>query len=169
MPQVNNFNYIEFNQYRAAYLKNGADRSMVVNGSVTPVEFSYSPPAGFDFLVSRLAGHMIDNKTMNADTFGGIATVLTNGVRIYLKGPDDIETSDFLDGTTLQRNGDFDAFFTTTSLLSNRGMGFRWESFGIPARLRENNSFAVSIEDDLSSLIHFEMILHGVMIPTEGD
>jgi hypothetical protein len=160
------FDFTEFSSHKVNYLRNIADRSMVVDGSVTPVEFGYSPPNGFDLLAVRLSGHIIDNFQMQADDFGGISGPLTNGVRIFLKGPDGAESNDLLDGTELQRNGDFDTFFSTTALLSSRGMGFNWQFALLPIRLRDTFEFVVSIEDDLTSLIHFEMALHGIIIPT---
>jgi len=162
---IDDFPFVEISHSRVSYLREpGGDRSMAVNGSVTPVLFSYMPPTGFDFLGVRLSGHLIDNQALNADDFGGINGPLTNGVRIYATGPDGAETNDLLDNTALQRNGDFDTFFTTTALLSSRGMGFNWAFPLLPIRIRNLTSLVVSIEDDLSTLVHFEMALHGILV-----
>ena len=161
-----NFDYADFTNLRVNYLRNAGDRSMAVDGSTTPVLLKYGPPIGFDMYVHRLSGHIIDNLQMNADDFGGINGPLANGVRLYLEGPDEVETYDLLDGTELQRNGDFDTFFTTTTLLSSRGMGFNW-IMPVLMRIPDGFKMVATVEDDLTPLIHFEMALHNLLAEKE--
>ena len=97
---------------------------MNVNGSVTPVEFTFAPPDGFQKIMGVFTATMSDNQVMNADEFGGGAA-LTNGFRFVVKR-NGVETIDLLGGGTVKRNIDFGLFAEVDGILSNRGLVARW-------------------------------------------
>lgn len=71
-------------------LKNGNSANLAVNGSVTPVVFSYSPPTDYDVIIDQFS---LLFETSNAIAFGNkfidttIAT-LTNGLLLEAKASD---------------------------------------------------------------------------------
>lgn len=66
---------------------NSDSEEMNVDGSVTPVEFSVTPPAGFVYCVTSFNIMVVDNATP-PDRFGNIASGLTNGIPLEAKvGP----------------------------------------------------------------------------------
>jgi len=164
------FDYLDFGQIVVAYLRDsGNSRDMAVDASAG-IQYAYTPPNGFDTLIFRLAGHIVDNQQMNADGFGGGAA-LSSGCRLILNGPDGNETRDLLDNTTIQTNGDFDTFFTTNALLSSRGLGFQWASSApvVLPRLRNGTAIVWENQDSLTGLEHFEIALHGMLVETSFD
>lgn len=66
-------------------LKNGASDAMNVNGSVTPVVFSYSPPEGYNFECTRVVFFMEGATAFSSEKFGDLP-VLTNGWELSVNG-----------------------------------------------------------------------------------
>ena len=161
--------YIDYNQMYSNFYRNAGSSDMVVNGSVTPVEFSITVPDGWDILAFKTSIHIIDTN-VHADEFGSIPA-LTNGLRFYLKDPDGLELLDFLAGETVKINGDLAAFAGfNVSQMGTRGIVADWvinESTGGRAmRLRPGYSLNILIQDNLSALTHMEATIQGVILQT---
>lgn len=65
-------------------LKNGANDSLSVDGSITPVVFTLAPPANQIWRVSRWMISIQDEKGFDVGTFGSNGT-LTNGIMPRIK------------------------------------------------------------------------------------
>lgn len=77
---ASNANQIDPNFHVSEYLQNAGSNNMAVDGSA-PVEFSYSPPAHFDFLAVRMMIYLEAQTAFSSDGFGNLVR-LTNGVQI---------------------------------------------------------------------------------------
>jgi hypothetical protein len=64
------------------YLRNGSSRNMNINGSITPVVFTYTVPANETWYAEGLRVFMSDSGTMAIGEFGSLGSVLTNGLLI---------------------------------------------------------------------------------------
>jgi len=167
----NNLEFVDFNELYVNFYRNAGSVDMAVNGSVTPVEFSISPPSGFDLLLFSTALHLADNTSMSALDFGG-GNALTNGLRFYLKDDNGVERADFLVGETIKTNADIAAFagFQTAMIGQNqRGLVAEWRivnmTNGRPMRLLPNWSLNILVQDNLTTgLDHFEATAQGMML-----
>jgi len=65
-------------------LRNG-NKSMDVNGSVTPRDYDYTPPVGEVMYLENISFMFRDVGTMDTTDFGAIAGVLANGVQVLIR------------------------------------------------------------------------------------
>ena len=137
-------------------LLNGSSKSMNVNGSVTPVEFSYAPGAGKTEYLESLKFYLSDGGNPSEDLFGAI-TALTNGVKIEIRSK----------GTTkeyynLKDNTDVVMGFRNlpqvTNFMAEKNIyGFR--DFDPPLILKNSNSdfVKVTVRDNLTGIQKMRM------------
>ncbi len=135
----------------------------------TTTQFSYTPPSGKIALVSRVLFDIIDG-AMQVDKFGGLAA-LSNGVKVeILDGQDDSVILDFLDGSTIKSNFDFshvagvDAFVEPTA--GDDELLVRWSisKTGVHLYLPLTRKFAVTIQDNLTGIAHFDATIQGILV-----
>jgi len=69
--------YIE---WKSVFLDNGGNASAAVDGSTTPVDFTYTVPADTAFRAERLLVTMQDAGSLTGSDYGGVTGPLTNGV-----------------------------------------------------------------------------------------
>lgn len=67
-----------------AFLLNGSSSEMAVNGSSTPVEFSFTPASGETWVLSSLSILIMDSGLTLYSYFGAINSGLTNGLQLIL-------------------------------------------------------------------------------------
>lgn len=140
---------------------------MTVNGSVTPQEFQISPPAGTSWDVTKVVFHIEDSTTMDDGTFGGI-NALTNG--IVLQSRNGIYKNEF----NIKRNGDFSLFATKqyvdkppsgTGYAINATRTFAGQNeTGVTIRLTEGDTLVLIVQDDLTGLDVFNIVVHGHVV-----
>lgn len=133
----------------------------------TTTQFFYSPPQ--PALISRVLFDIVDN-AMQVDRFGGLGA-LTNGVKVeILEAEDDSVVLDFLDGDTIKSNFEFshlagtDAFVEPTA--GDDELLVRWSIWksGAVLYLPPTRKFAVTIQDNLTGLSHFDAVLQGILL-----
>ena len=136
-------------------LSNGATANMSVNGSITPVVFSISPPVGEVWRIASWSLYIQDSGTFNAEKWGN-GIVLTNGLMPRVDSNGTI--SDLLDFPIIN-SGD----------LSSISDGVNHNAFGVGdeimtaewsfvdngqyLRLTENDALQFVVNDDLTSLV----------------
>lgn len=143
-----------------AFLLNGASSAQNVNGSVTPVSFQNGPASGKIWYVVSFSVTMEDT-SMNFSKFGGI-TALTNGwlVKVKENGGSEITVA------TIKKNGDFYTYAnnviiessTTDILIVQFNPVF---NTGATIKLLYGDYLKTTVNDDLSSLDSFSMLIRG--------
>ncbi|KKN41079.1 hypothetical protein LCGC14_0726880 [marine sediment metagenome] len=152
-----------------AHLENAGSRDMNVDGT-TPVTFEYGPPAGLVAAIERCLIHLFDS-TIDPSDFGGIRPALTNGLLVQLIEPDDSVGLDFLDGETINNNGEF-SLLAGVDVVFESGVGddqiyVRWTlalDHGAPLLLRTGDRFRVTVRDDIQAISSFRWALKGRLI-----
>ena len=149
-----------------SYLKNGASPEANVNGSVTPVVFSYTAPQWC--AIERMIVSIEDTGTVGADDYGAIASGLSNGIDVELVNSG--TTTDILDGLPVQTNLDwaalcYDATEPTFSGGGNKAVVVRWTfaKSGAPLRLIKDDVFRIRINDNCTGLIRHRFQIQGVI------
>lgn len=71
--------------YKCVRLLNGSSESLAVNGSVTPVNFDFTPASGETWYIETIGFFLQDNGTTSPTNFGSISGGLTNGVDVIIK------------------------------------------------------------------------------------
>lgn len=162
---------LPFDSFRFKMLRNGALSDMSVNGSITPVAFSFQIEANRTFRLQRSLVRIVD-RSIRPDLFGGIAA-LTNGITIELQDADSNVLLDFMDGKTVQDNSDFshlagvDSQVDPASVPSNDDAYLvRWtlEKAGAAFKMTNRQKLVFTINDDLTELTHFETVIQGVYV-----
>lgn len=143
-------------------------RNLAVNGAVTPVSFSVSPSnlKNVSWDITWIEFHIVDNVDMDSGKFGGIPK-LTNGV--VFRHTDGITknianykyNSDF---RHYNGNLEFDPKAPAGQYgLSSMKIFGGQENQGIVIRLNSetNDMFEAIIQDDLTGLTSFHIVIHG--------
>ena len=148
------------------YLLNGSSNDMAVDGSGTPVVFSADIPTDKILHASRLILYIEGSTAFASEKFGNLP-VLPNGVLIKAGGVT-IETwKDNVDLNTSM----FDTEGRSNFSKADRSMSARWSFFkesGYGLSLLPGESFSATIQDNLSTLVHFRMKLGGHMMNAKG-
>lgn len=116
--------------YKIVNLLNGASKSMDVNGSGTPVNFSYSPGTGEVWYLESISILLTDGGTLDPDEFGS-GTSLTNGVDL-----------------TVSSGG---SSFTISNMKDNMDVAQTFPNEGI-----QLNGAALFGEDGYQGTLHFD-------------
>jgi hypothetical protein len=146
-----------------ADLLNGSSRNMNVNGSVTPVVFSWSPGASYDVEGSSL-NLVIEEPTISfGDSFFGV-TLLTNGLLIEAKAQDRVynianfkRTREVVQFTS---SGGFELYSATPDLakvlIGLGGIKFmKAGTYATPDYVR------ITVRDNISGLNHVSAVFCG--------
>lgn len=144
-------------------LLNGASGDMNVDGSSTPVEFTYSVPEGRSYvIIGQLLLTMEIATTFDPAKFGDL-TALTNGVEI-IRGPQTLATWKTLE----------DVEDSMWELRADQGLyGLRvargvWKFHELIGNLQglfvnANQTFTVRVNDDLTGLSRLRMSVQGIL------
>lgn len=143
------------------YLLNGGSNNLAVDGT-TPVTFSYTPPAGFDFLAVRLMTYIEASTAFGSDEFGDIAT-LANGVQINAAGIELTNWKDNIDIVSEMYDFSRNAFGKADKLLVGRWT-FTRDTYGIRLLVPDSQSFDAVVQDDLRGLVIFRLKVKGLLV-----
>lgn len=151
---------------------------MLVDGSVTPVDFFVEAPQDQDLYVTRISFIVVD-QNMSLNNFGNIAA-LTNGVRLfYIDELGEVDIADALqtnfdivrlcsglpsfgDGTTafIANNVDFISEGIIPILDLKDTFGFRW---GLEFRNGSTQKLILQIRDDITGIDAMNVIVYGFL------
>jgi len=141
--------------YKSPYMLNGGSDDMTVDGSVTPVDFTYTVSG---FSPARWVRNFIDledgNQTFLPENFGAISGSLMNGVEIIVL-KDGVET--ILETWKTNMDISMTCYDFTQPYRSGSYIG-RWtitSDLGSPITLFPNNGVIIRINDDLTGLDTF--------------
>ena len=101
----------------------------------------------------------------------GAQAALAVGCRLISIGADGEETFDFCDGATLQKNSDFALLAGIDDELdsgpADDGRYIRWtiEKAGHPLLLQTGEGISMVIQDDLTAMDEFRILVQGVLLP----
>jgi len=152
------------------FLRNTSNsEEMSVDGSSTAVIFSISPGANVSWDVYRCSIHIVDASVSHGD-FGGIASGITNGIKVEVLDGDDNQLFDFTDDFTIKTNGQWghlagiDVFIQTTA--GDDLLIVRWtiNRSGEPLRLNGTDKLAFTVQDDLTPLTHMAVMTQGRVV-----
>jgi len=156
----------------------GGSSDMLVDGSVTPVDFFVTAPQEADLYIIRLSFIIVD-QNMTLNQFGNIAA-LTNGVRLFYT--DELGEVDIAE--SLQTNFDFirlcsglpgvgdgtSAFIAFNVSGNSEGIipvldlkdtfGFRW---GLELRNGSMQKVVLTIRDDITGIDAMNVIVYGFL------
>jgi len=153
------------------WLLNASDREANVDGSSTPVEFSYEVPDGSRFDATRIIVTIQDAGTFDAELYGNGA-VLTTGVDVEVQRANG-QVSDLLDGFPIKSNADWQALcydFAYNDIGTGDNVGvIRWtfEKAGDDLVLNQGDKFVVTINDNLTVLTGHRFMLQGSIPSTQ--
>ena len=142
-----------------SYLRDVATINLNVDGSISPVSYIATPPAGEVFLIMQIS-LIFDTSGLfwGSNTFADIAA-LANGLQVRIMKDTATVEKDLLDGEPIKDNFDLfkwsyrDNFFANSGTADRAAYTRRYsESDGGPLRIRdlENERIEVTVEDDLT-------------------
>ena len=155
------------------YLKNGASRNMVVDGSGTPVKFKYTVPAGKYTEIERI-NIVIEDGSIDPAQFGGLAALGT-GVEIAAYDAADALAKDFCAGFPIQSNADWGAL-TGPDNRPYYGVGAALDSLNIRFSLYRGNEalrldageyLQFTINDALAGIDKFNAMIQGKILDAD--
>ncbi len=141
---------------------------MSINGSVTPVAFEWENIRSRPAAIARTLWSILDAGP-TANTFGGIAGGITNGLLIELVDNADVVQFDFFDGETVKKNHQFGLLAGVDwVVLAGPGDAFtvRWTlaKAGKELRLPPGFKLRVTVQDDLTPIDSMTVMLQGYYI-----
>lgn len=152
-------------------LKNGSSSiAMNVNGSVTAVEFFITVPTGRSLVWTRTNFIIVDGG-ISAGLFAGIVGgALSNGVNIKIVDDQGTTVKDFTTGFgNIKSNEEWNLLAgidgVQQQLAGDDLLPVRWtvERSGGQPKLEGGWKIVVTIQDDLSSIVKFEGMVHGYL------
>lgn len=149
----------------ATYLLNAASEDQTVDGSIVPVEFSYTPPAGFNFICARIVFYMEGATAFDSNLFGN-QTALTNGWTIEMNGVETMASKTNRDLGTYMYDIKGDEIYGKTNRTIIARFSFNEFTDGADGiTIRDGQSFKTIVKDDLTGLIYLEAKVMGVLKP----
>lgn len=154
------------------YLKDeSGSKAMAIDGSTTPVEFSFKPGTSKPFVMLSFNILMIDNN-IRAGRFGGINNGLTEGIRILIKRKDQAQgktISDLSGGILIKYNYDFTHVMgmnfniheSNPDVLLARLDLSKW--FFV-TELKRGHYISLVVQDNLSGIERFEATVQGLYL-----
>ena len=149
----------------------GGSEQMAVDGSMTPVTFRLTAPAGIRYVLGTVNFYVLANG-IRPGTFFGLAE-LTNGCLVRWLDPNDTVLMDFTDGVPIKRQNQLGALAGAEILFIDQlGMGapdswkaqwdFREEGNNLRAlRIEPGYSLALTVRDNLTGITSFRALVHG--------
>lgn len=146
--------------YKVTKLLNGSSDELSINGSVTPVNFDFTPASGETWYLEAIHLFLQDNGTTLADRFGS-ATALTNGLQILVK-----TLGTEYEIANVQHNMDLNLVFKESTTIPNTSGLFETSDiyigqlrFAIPIILKNANSDYVraKVRDNLTDADFIKM------------
>jgi len=148
-----------------AELLNGGSNAQNVDGSSTPVSFSYSPPAGFNFICARIIFYMESASAFNSNLFGSLAA-LTNGWEMSLNGVIAMGAKQNRElGSYLYDMQGVKIFGKEDKTMIGRFSFNKIVDGGDGVTIRDGESITTIVNDDLTGLTYLEARVEGVLKP----
>lgn len=149
------------------FLKNGASRDMVVDGSSTPVKFKYTVPVGKYAEIERI-NIVIEDGSIDPVQFGGLSA-LNNGVEIGAYDSGDVLARDFCGGFPIKSNADWGAlagidntpYYGVGAALDSLNIRFSLYKGNEALRLDAGEYLQFTINDAMSGIDKFVSMLQG--------
>lgn len=147
----------------------GSTISAAVDGSSVAKEFIFSP-SGRVAIVYRVILYIEDNANFRVQDYGGISGGLTNGILLGVYDSDDVILLDLTDGLPIKTNGSWSRLCYDVNHLNygsgNEVLTGRWtfEKSGRGLLLRDGDQLKVTIQDDLTGLVHHTFMVQGYYI-----
>lgn len=144
---------------------NGTD-SMNTSGQTSAVTFSYSSTN--PVMLHRAIVQIVD-KGMNVTDFGGISGGLANGMEVCVTDSDSTVLLDYTAGLPIKINSDWvrlagvDVDRDSNTGAGDDGFSVRWTiaKSGVPLMLGSGQSFNFVVNDSLTALTQFHVIVQG--------
>lgn len=151
--------------WRIDNLRNGANKSMDVNGATTPQDFSFAPQSGEVYYLESLSFYLLDAGSPDPNDFGNIDGGLTNGLQIIARiGGVEYEIGNITDNMQVV------GFFSDNvvlqeglaDFLNNDDMFLGNKNFRQPIRLNgdTNDALIFRVRDNLNGLDELEVVAH---------
>jgi len=143
-----------------ALVNSGGSSDMAVNGSSTPQEFTFTPPASEVWYVERLTWMFNDNGSADPGDFAAIAGGLTNGVEIEVRSNGNTSTQGLIKTNIEVAQMFTEAAWTPTSgFMGGENVYMGSVIFRNSFRLSNSTSDYIkfTIQDDLSGLDFFKV------------
>ena len=160
----------EFFLYKQLRNPLNGSSEMTVDGSGTAVAFEYTVPTGKDVELHRFLFDLVDG-AIKYGQFAGLATELTNGVKIEIIDADGTTVLvDFTDGHNVKSNSHWSHVAGIDSIIQpaagDDGLPIRFSIFkantdGFGMYLSEGRRVRVTVQDDLTTVSHFECTIQG--------
>ena len=149
--------------YINTYLLNGGSEDMTVNGSSTPVEFSYT--ASGDSSIGRIMLYLESSGAMDSTKFGDL-TALGTGVTIVCNGTTIGTWKDNIDIITSMYDFSWagKAFGKETKVLTGRWTLWKADSDTRGMELDDGDVLKAVVNDNLTGLSIFRIRLQGIVL-----
>lgn len=152
------------------FLLNGENKNLAVNGSVSPIEFIYQPPPGYEFYLNAIAFYLDEGGAFTGEGFASESSPLANGIDILVNNNLLIK---------IKANKDLEAWFTyqnpkvgSVALPPTRMIGkhsILEASNGLPARVGINGVKAVVRDNIAITNLNIHIMLMGYLRIPEDD
>jgi len=152
--------YIE---WKSVVLDNGGSASAAVDGSSTPVDFTYTVPTNAALRAERLLVTMQAPGSLTGSDYGGVTGPLTNGVDLLVNGVS------ILDGMPVKSNNDWAHFCYDVNIQPHASgsslVHVRWTfgKSGAPLWLRAGETITAKVQDNLTGLDEHLFLLQGYL------
>ena len=158
--------YLNPKKLISEYLTNASSPDLNVDGSVTPVEFSYRPNKGETVNIARLLIYLEGGTNFAAEDFANLATALTNGLTISFDGAQVASWRDNVDIVTTMY--DVEGYASLNNIA--RSISGRWTlnraapGFAGVEVTYENGGVVATVNDNLSTLTQFRIRAQGHVV-----
>ncbi len=156
------------------FLRNsGGSASMNVDGSTTPVDFSYKCPDNCQAVLSRVLISIFDSGPTGGE-FGGIPA-LTNGIRFATQDQNGKELLAFAEEFNVKQNRAFgllagpDWALATGAGVDSVTVRWTFAKAGKEVLLLPGESFVCTVNDNLVAIDDFGMQLQGYFLDLRGN
>lgn len=155
---------------RNAFVLNGSNNSLLVNGSVTPVVFSYDAYATMDISLQEIKFTLVANSiTFGSDYFGSTSGPLANGllVEIVANGGNTGTVYNLRQNESfvnLASPGGFNWTVSSKDMMSSSYL----VGGGLKLRAGSNDKVRVTVRDNLASAgVYFRCFVKGNLLPIQ--
>ena len=147
---------------------NGTITSMAATGSLaTPLKYKFTVPTGRKAVIHRICSRLVDNG-IQTTLFGGIGA-RTNGVKLVTTNSSGTIITNYTTDITMKKNADWallagpDGAFETVQGAAEDSFVVRWtlDRAGQNVWLEGGESFEIWVQDDLTSLTEYEVMIQG--------
>ena len=143
-------------------------KNQAINATLTPVLFTYKVPSGCSLSLHRLIFYLQDGQFIDSGGFGN-GLELTNGILINKLDAFNNSVYDYLNGVPITLNIHWNQYGYDLRVdrfaSGDESLTIRWTfaKTGEPVNLDENESFALTIRDDLTYITAQRANIQGVL------